>query len=252
MNRVSLTGRRVGELHAALASRSDMPDFAPEPITSDDVRDWTETLVASAETIFDRLEQERAKVDERARLLIDDLAGRRDLALARIRGLLPAEVDADKIRHHGDLHLGQILIVKDDAFIVDFEGEPNRSEAERRRKAPAARDVAGMIRSFDYAAMSALRRLINVPPEEGEKLRATLDDWKQRSSRAFYEGVREAAGHARLWPQDAEAAQRLLRFFTAEKAIYEIGYELANRPEWLSVPLAGASRAIFGREGELA
>ena len=252
IHRVRLAGQRVGEMHAALAGRGDIPDFAPEPITADDIRQWTETLAADTEAILDRLAQARASADERTRVLIDDLTERRDLAMARIRGLLPAEIEADKIRHHGDLHLGQILIVKDDIFIVDFEGEPNRGEAERRRKAPAARDVAGMIRSFDYAAVSALRRLVNVSPEEQEKLRATLEDWKQRSSAAFYEGARDVVSGARLWPRDAEAAQRLLRFFTVEKAIYEIGYELANRPDWLAVPLSGASRAIFGREGELA
>jgi maltose alpha-D-glucosyltransferase/alpha-amylase len=165
--------------------------------------------------------------------------------MERIRSLLPYNIAADKIRHHGDLHLGQILIVKDDAYIIDFEGEPHRTGTERLRKAPSARDVAGVIRSLDYAATAALQRLPKAPAEQLLKLDEFLNTWRTESSRAFYAGIREAVGSGRLWPQDEEIARRLLRFFLVEKAFYEISYELANRPDWIAVPVLGACRVLF-------
>ena len=100
---------------------------------------------------------------------------------AYLRGLFPDNIDAVKIRHHGDFHLGQMLIVKDDVVIIDFEGEPRRSLAERRRKAPAARDVAGLIRSIDYSATAALERALKSAPDEHGKIARALDDWRERS-----------------------------------------------------------------------
>jgi maltose alpha-D-glucosyltransferase/alpha-amylase len=108
-----------------------------------------------------------------------------------------------------------------------------------------------MIRSLDYASQAVLHRDLKATPEEFSRLGAFLDDWRRRVTAALYAGVREtAAQNDRLWPKDNTAAGRLLRFFVAEKAIYEIGYELANRPDWLAVPVSGALRAIFGDEGE--
>ena len=183
----------------------------------------------------------------------DELLGRRQDVLAAIETLLPAGIDADKARHHGDLHLGQILMVKDDAFIIDFEGEPQRSQDERLRKASPVRDVAGMIRSLDYAAVATLHRVAKGSPEEGARLEAFLDVWRREATTSLLAGVREgaAAGQARLWPQDSEIASRLLRFFLVEKATYEIGYELANRPDWIAVPTAGVLRTLFpGEHGQ--
>jgi maltose alpha-D-glucosyltransferase/alpha-amylase len=248
-NRIKQIGRRVGELHAALASRPDIASFAPEAITGDDIREWTEALVANASQVLDRLAQGRNRLNETAYGAIDELVAKREMALDRIRDLLPATIDAEKIRHHGDLHLGQILMVKDDAFIIDFEGEPHRAASDRVRKAPSARDAAGVIRSLDYAATAALHRIVKVPPEELAKLDAYLDEWRAKSAAAFYAGMRETLREGRLWPQDEETARRLLRFFVAEKAIYEIGYELANRPDWIAVPVEGARRVLLGGDG---
>jgi maltose alpha-D-glucosyltransferase/alpha-amylase len=122
---------------------------------------------------------------------------------------------------------------------------------ERRGKAPSARDVAGMVRSLDYASQAALHRVVKATPEECARLAVFLGDWRRQATAALYAGVREtAAQYDRLWPRDGVAADRLLRFFVAEKAIYEIGYELANRPDWLAVPISGTLRAIFGEVGE--
>jgi maltose alpha-D-glucosyltransferase/alpha-amylase len=249
-NRIRQIGRRVGELHVALAAGKDSPNFAPEPITRNDLERWTDALVTGATHVFDGLEQGRSRLDERARLVVDELLGRREAAIDRIRTLMPPDIDADKIRHHGDLHLGQILVAKDDAFIIDFEGEPNRPARERMQKAPSARDVAGVVRSLDYAATAALHRIPNASAEESARLDAFLDDWRRKTAVEFYAGVREAAGASRLWPQDDQAARALLRFFVVEKAIYEIGYELANRPDWVVVPLSGANRVLFRTEEE--
>ncbi len=249
LNRMDQIGRRVGELHNALASRSDLDGFAPEPITRADLQAWTETLAANATQVFDKLAQMQQRLDEKAFGAVGELLIKRDLALERIRSLLPTAIDAVKIRHHGDLHLGQILIVKDDAFIIDFEGEPQRSGAERQRKAPSARDVAGVVRSLDYAATAALLRIVKPAPEEVSKLDLFLDHWRTEAARAFYAGVRETVGRGGLWPQDDQAARRLLQFFVVEKAIYEIGYELANRPDWIAVPVTGAYRMLLGSDG---
>jgi maltose alpha-D-glucosyltransferase/alpha-amylase len=244
-------GRRIGELHAALASRADIDGFRPEPITAEDLRTWSAALVSRTVQVFDQLDRDRRQFSDEALTGLEELLSQRQAVLDHIGHLLPAEVDADKIRHHGDLHLGQVLIVKDDAFIIDFEGEPNRSGEDRRSKAPSARDVAGMIRSLDYAAKAALQRIVKATPEECTRLAAFLDHWRRRATVALLAGVRETAGqYDRLWPKDVATADKLLRFFVAEKAIYEIGYELANRPDWLAVPVAGALRAIFGETGE--
>ncbi len=157
-----------------------------------------------------------------------------------------------KIRHHGDFHLGQMLIVKDDVYIIDFEGEPRRSIEERRRKAPAARDVAGLIRSIDYSATAALERALKSAPDDDGKLERALGRWRERSVDAVLAAYREFLTDPRLWPVDPQEADRLLEFFLLEKAFYEIGYELAHRPDWVRVPLAGALRILSHAEGDTA
>jgi maltose alpha-D-glucosyltransferase/alpha-amylase len=142
-----------------------------------------------------------------------------------------------------------MLIVKDDIYIIDFEGEPRRSLAERRARAPAARDVAGLIRSIDYSATAAFDRALKVAPDEHGKLATALEAWRNRSTAAFLDAYREAMTDVRLWPSMPDAADRILNFFLLEKAFYEIEYELAHRPEWLRVPLAGMLR-ILSRQSE--
>jgi maltose alpha-D-glucosyltransferase/alpha-amylase len=137
-----------------------------------------------------------------------------------------------------------MLIVRDDVVIIDFEGEPQRSLDERRRKASAARDVAGLIRSIDYSATSALDRMGQSSPEELARLMPALDNWRAAATEAFLGAYREFQVDPRLWPRDGGEADRLLRFFLLEKALYEIEYELANRPAWLNVPLAGVLRIL--------
>jgi maltose alpha-D-glucosyltransferase/alpha-amylase len=243
---MSQTGRRVAEMHLAFAVSDEYPDFAPEPTRPDDVRQWIEDSTARAERVFDALAQRRDTAREADRQLIDQMLALRATITDRLSMLLPPDIDGLKIRHHGDFHLGQMLIVKDDIFIIDFEGEPRRTLAERRRKAPAARDVAGLIRSIDYSATAAFERALKVAPDEQGRLGGALMEWRDRAVAAFLAAYRVNMTNARLWPADPLAAGQMLDFFLLEKAFYEVEYELAHRPEWLRVPLTGMLR-IFSQ-----
>ena len=249
VQRVEQVGRRVAEMQLALASRSDVSDFAPEPITAEDARRWTKGLLQRAHKVLDELRRRYNNLTEHDRRLVDLLLTARESLPTRLRELLPEEPDAMKIRHHGDFHLGQMLVVKDDVFIIDFEGEPRRTLAERRRKAPAARDVAGLIRSIDYSATAAHERALRSAPDEQGKIARALEGWREQSAAAFLSGYRQALGGT-LWPQDPGDADRLLDFFLLEKAFYEIEYELAHRPDWLRVPLAGTCRILTRSEAK--
>jgi maltose alpha-D-glucosyltransferase / alpha-amylase len=247
LHRMRHIGRRTAELQNALASRPDIPEFAPEPVTPEDVARWTGVLAQRAEAAFGELSRRRPEVNESTRALIDRVVASAGEVLARLRNLLPTALDASKIRHHGDFHLGQVLFAKDDAFILDFEGEPQRSLEERRRKAPAARDIAGLVRSIDYAATAAFERALETWPDEHDRLLNALEDWSRQSAATFMASYREALTDPLLWPADAAQADRLLDFFLLEKVFYEINYELANRPNWLRVPLMGLQRMLSQR-----
>jgi maltose alpha-D-glucosyltransferase/alpha-amylase len=247
---MSQIGRRVAEMHLALAGSDEFADFAPEPTRPADVHRWIEDVAARAERVFDALQQRRDAIKEADRPLVDQLFAQRATLRDRLSALLPSDIDGLNIRHHGDFHLGQILIVKDDVFIIDFEGEPRRPLNERRRKAPAARDVAGLIRSIDYSATAALERALKVAPDEQGKIAAALAEWRERSAAAFLAAYREIMTNQRLWPADPQAAEQLLNFFLLEKAFYEIEYELAYRPEWLRVPLTGVLRILSQQPNE--
>jgi maltose alpha-D-glucosyltransferase/alpha-amylase len=247
---MSQIGRRVAEMHVALATSRGFADFTPEPTRADDVKLWIEGAVERAERVFDLLERHCDGLKEADPALVDQALAQRAGLHQRLSALLPLDIDGVSIRHHGDFHLGQILIVKDDIFIIDFEGEPRRPLAERRRKAPAARDVAGLIRSIDYSATAALERALKVTPDDQGKLGAALTEWRNRSVAAFLAAYRETMTDLRLWPADPQAAERMLNFFLLEKAIYEIEYELAHRPDWLRVPLTGMLRILSRQPDE--
>jgi maltose alpha-D-glucosyltransferase/alpha-amylase len=189
-------------------------------------------------------------IKEADRPLVDQLLPQRTSLRDRLSALLPPDIDGLNIRHHGDFHLGQVLIVKDDVFIIDFEGEPRRPLETRRRKGPAARDVAGLIRSIDYSATAALERALKVAPDEHGKIAAALAEWRERSAAAFLATYREIMSNQSLWPADSHAAEQLLNFFLLEKAFYEIEYELSHRPEWLRVPLMGLLRILSSQPNE--
>jgi maltose alpha-D-glucosyltransferase / alpha-amylase len=236
--------RRTGELQSALASRPDIADFAPEPITLQDVAAWTERLVERANHTFDLLARKRLDLSEADLAMADRLIAARTAIADHIRRLLPADIGAVKVRHHGDFHLGQVLVAKDDAYILDFEGEPGRSLAERRAKAPAARDVAGLLRSIDYSTTAALFNAVSLTPEERNILNPRMEVWRGKAAEEFWTACRQASDAA-LWPSDPAVARQLLDFFLLEKAFYEMEYELMNRPAWLHVPLDGTWRILL-------
>jgi trehalose synthase-fused probable maltokinase len=163
---------------------------------------------------------------------LEPIRGRGEEVRERLRMLTNLGAAGRVIRHHGDFHLGQTLWAGDDWVILDFEGEPARSLAERRRKRSPLRDVAGMLRSFAYAA-SAAQPLRGIDPPS---------DWEERAREQFLEGYRETVDQS-LVPSGA-SMDKLLRVFELEKAVYELRYEINNRPAWVRIPVAGITRML--------
>ena len=158
--------------------------------------------------------------------------------VGRFRELLDHKISAMRIRCHGDYHLGQVLFTGKDFVIIDFEGEPARSLTERRQKRSPLRDVAGMIRSFNYAAVAKLRDRA-VRPEDAEQLKPWARFWHLWVSVEFLKGFFQATPEAVFIPKSRAETDLLLNVYLLEKAVYELGYELNNRPDWVSVPVAG-------------
>ena len=233
-------GIRTAEMHRALAEKGgDDPAFAPEPITREDTAAWREALGRDAAAMLAQLGRARPLLPERARAPADRLLAERDRLFAEIRGLLPDDIAAHKTRLHGDYHLGQTIVVQNDFYIVDFEGEPARPLAARRAKSSPLRDVAGMIRSFDYAAAAAVRRLAETRAAAEPRMTELAESWRQRAVDGFRAAYRKTMRGCAAYPASKKQARDLTAFFTLEKAVYEIGYELANRPLWVDIPLRG-------------
>ncbi len=238
-------GRRLGELHAALAAPSDDPAFAAEKATRADVRGWIDGARSMLEHALDVLAAEAAKengpLDEETRALAQELVGRRAALGTALERHVPHDVDALRIRVHGDFHLGQVLIAQSDVYLIDFEGEPARSLEERRMKRSPLVDVAGMLRSLSYASAAAQPVSENAPAQTADRKRALFERFLEEGQQSFLAGYREAVGHA-VHPLVAPQAEGpLLDLFLVEKAAYEVRYEAANRPTWLGLPLRGLS-----------
>jgi maltose alpha-D-glucosyltransferase/alpha-amylase len=247
MARMRQIGKRTAEMHLAFAGGTDIPAFAPELITAADTAHWTDALLARAQNVFVLLERNLKGLAEPTATLAERLLEHCDAISKHIKSGRNARFEGVKIRHHGDFHLGQVLIAKDDAYILDFEGEPKRSLEERRRKEPPARDVAGFLRSIDYATSSAIYRAPNLNPEDRATLTHRIRDWGDRLMAAYWESYRETLGEAHLWPADEAQRKELLDFFLLEKALYEIEYELTNRPSWSHIPLEATLRILQER-----
>jgi maltose alpha-D-glucosyltransferase / alpha-amylase len=240
---VAQTGRRLAELHLALSSRVDISDFRPDPVGPEDIDTWTDAIKGRAERVFNAFEAHRSEVHKRDLHLLDELISLKHRLEKRLENLLPRDLVALKIRHHGDFHLGQMLVTKDDVFIIDFEGEPKRTFAERRYKMPAARDVAGLIRSLDYSVMAAFERA-KAAGSENRRIETAISLWREEATGAFLAAYRERVDGSPLWPADAVWSDKLLKFFLLEKALYEIEYEIAYRPDWVRVPLIGTLKIL--------
>jgi maltose alpha-D-glucosyltransferase / alpha-amylase len=223
-----LLGRRTGELHVALASDSASPAFAPEPFTQEDVQ----RIIANASS-----ELQAARTT-----LKPDATERLERRLASMRGARGADAvnsASARIRIHGDYHLGQVLWAESDYYILDFEGEPARPLEERRRKESPLKDVAGMLRSFSYAAYAALFARSDRQPQTFSRLEPWARAWIYWSSAAFLRAYASIAGSTAWLPKDPVQRTSLLDLFLIEKALYELRYELSTRPEWVRIPLRG-------------
>jgi maltose alpha-D-glucosyltransferase/alpha-amylase len=240
LERARTMGVRTAELHRAFATPTADPAFAAEPVSDLDLEAWSEQARTSARRALDALEREIDKVPSELREFGQSLLARRDEFETRLT--LPRGGhfgNLMKTRYHGDFHLGQVLVVADDFRIVDFEGEPARPLEQRRIKGSPLRDVAGMLRSINYAAVAALRGSTHDRAEDTSRLAPFAIDWERRSSAAFLSGYRETIEGCPSYPADPAQADQLLEFFILEKAFYEMSYELANRPAWVRIPLEG-------------
>lgn len=242
--------RRLGaitaELHVALSSDRTDPAFRPEPISQQDIVHWHSSMAAHIERVFTQLKALDRHRQAALRLTNDELVSLESSCKDRLDGLRSLRDDAvTKIRVHGDYHLGQVLKTGEDFIILDFEGEPARPLEERRAKQCALKDVAGMLRSFNYAACAARREGFG-ETHHAEKITSR---WEQLATDAFWGGYTAMArpGEVSFLPATETAAATVLRVFELDKAIYEIGYELNNRPDWLEIPLGGLRRILDRR-----
>jgi maltose alpha-D-glucosyltransferase / alpha-amylase len=231
-------GMRTAGLHVALASATGNPAFDPEPLTARDVAESTQRVRLEALGALDRLDRRRDALSEALRADAERLLAQRDRLLARIAAHANDRSDGPKIRIHGDYHLGQVLLVQNDFVITDFEGEPSRTLAERAQKQSPLKDVAGMLRSFDYALHAALFGFTSERPDLRDTVEPAGRQWLAQATRAFLEGYDEAALAGGLASARGEM-DGLLELFVLEKALYELAYEADNRPEWLRIPLSG-------------
>ena len=234
-----IIGRRLGELHVALAAPSDDPAFAPEPATPEQIRAWTEGTQSMLATALDLLAQRVDQLTDDTKELAQSLLDRRDALTAAVAKLVPSDAGALRTRIHGDFHLGQVLVAQGDAYLIDFEGEPARSLDERRQKSSPMRDVAGLLRSYSYASAAAQSTTESAPQQTADRKRALFDRFRVYAAESFL-GEYRAAVAAAAQPLVAPASEQgLLDLFLIEKAAYEIRYEAANRPTWLSLPVRG-------------
>jgi maltose alpha-D-glucosyltransferase/alpha-amylase len=247
LTQARLLGQRTGELHRAFAIDTEDPAFAREPVTAADLEAWLAATRRQVAAGFAVLERAATGADEAQQQLIQEVLALRERVEVELARMPAGGIEAAKTRLHGDYHLGQVLVAKGDFVIIDFEGEPIRPVDERRIKSSPLRDVAGMLRSFDYAAWASVFRFAENDPAAGEALLAPAMVWRDLASAAFREGYRTSMVGCPSWPADPDTAERLIRLFLIEKVFYELAYEAANRPLWLRIPLRGI-RILFATE----
>jgi trehalose synthase-fused probable maltokinase len=218
-------GMVTGRMHAALASDQEDRDFAPEEPSDEHIGLITATIDEQIERTFIELPD----LD-----VLAPISGRAEELRDRVSVLSHHSVGGKLIRCHGDYHLGQTVFGADGWTVLDFEGEPGRPMRERRRKRSPLRDVAGMLRSFSYAALASelLHHARPAPP-----------DWESQARERFLAGYLQEVDH-HLLPAGAQATDKLLSLFELEKTLYELRYELDNRPDWLIVPVAAILRLL--------
>jgi maltose alpha-D-glucosyltransferase/alpha-amylase len=236
LSQVRTLAIRTAELHRALATPTDDPAFAPEPIAAQDVAAWGAATRAAADATLTLLSERLSQLPSAVAVDAQALLTRRAALLQRIERCSSAAPQGLKTRRHGDYHLGQVLLKRNDFIIVDFEGEPGRSLAERRAKHSPLTDVAGMLRSFAYARYAAFDRYSLQGGDDSDRWELQLNAWEQEARRTFITAYDEVASAAGLY-ESLQQVQPLLSLFEIDKALYEVRYELGNRPDWARIPL---------------
>jgi maltose alpha-D-glucosyltransferase/alpha-amylase len=230
-------GRRTAELHLALAAPTDNLAFRPEPLTGDDVARLAAELDASGARAFEGLKDGLSSLPDQVVESAGLVLSRRRRILESFRTLVAKPVTGLRTRVHGDYHLGQVVRIKNDYAILDFEGEPARTLADRRAKHSPLKDVAGMLQSFSYAAWVSLAQFTTRGPDAFARLEPWARVWEQAASAAFLRAYRETAASGSFLPADPAGLAALLNAYVLDKAFYEVLYELNHRPAWVWIPL---------------
>lgn len=237
-------GMLTAELHLALASDPHDPDFAPQPLTPELVQHWQRTIRAESEALLTELERRAVDLPPEYRDPIVALLQARPRVQQRIAALEQlGQAGVVTTRFHGDYHLGQILVSERGLLVLDFEGEPLRSLAERRAHHSPLKDVAGMLRSLSYAAQTGLRNA-QFADQQHPTLGAWVSEWEQQARMAYLNGYLDVARGAAFLPEAPDVFTAAVAVFELEKAFYELNYELNNRPDWLLIPLRGIQRTL--------
>ena len=246
LSAAALLGKRTAELHLALSSDAHNPSFAPEPFTPEFQVAFRDTLAQLTAHILHLLRNKVAQLPAGLRKTAEDIAAQEHQIQRRFASLLNAPIRAMRARIHGDYHLGQVLYTGSDFVIIDFEGEPARSLAERQTKRSPLQDVAGMMRSFEYAAFAPLLGTAGSQDRYSDLQRFApwAEAWCGWATGRFLKAYFDTSGSAIYLPPDPDEATKLLKLHLLEKAIYELGYELNNRPNWVGIPLKGISRLL--------
>ena len=234
-------GQRTAEMHRALASVDDRPEFAPEPFSTLYQRALYQGLRGTAGHVLRQLKRHLPHLPEDARADAVSLLASHAPVLKVFARLLEHRIDVSRIRIHGDFHLAQVLNTGKDFVIIDFEGEPRAPLTERRLKRAALRDVAGMLRSFDYATTMALR---NERADDVQRLVPWARAWTTLICENYLAAYLEAAAGASFLPASATDTQLLLEAFQLDKALYEVAYELSYRPSWVATPLRAVNEML--------
>lgn len=242
-----MLGQRLGEMHQLLAAPGDNPAFGSRVSTHKDQQALAKAIAAQLEHALQLLKQHQARLSPEDQVLVVRLQEQKRAILRHIQELAAKAVGGLQMRVHGDLHLGQVLVIKGDAYLIDFEGEPARPLHERRGKHSPYKDVSGVLRSFDYAAAMALDgQGVEVTAQTLAARQRVTERYLREATAAFVQAYRQAtASLAHAW-QDPAAEDAALALFCLEKAAYEVGYEAENRPTWLPVPLHGLYGLLSG------
>jgi len=236
---IRLLGKRTGQMHIALASGKDIPEFKPEDFSLHYQRSLFSSLQSLVRVAFQSLSRSIKKLPDNIRQEAEEVLAMKEEILTVLKTVYSRKIDVTKIRIHGDYHLGQVLFTGKDFLILDFEGEPARSYSERRLKHSALRDVAGMVRSLHYAAFGSLLLDNQIRDEDIGKLLPYVELWYHYMSGYFMHAYLETTMGEHFVPQDKEDLKILMQTFLLQKAIYELNYELNNRPTWVLVPIRG-------------